>query len=162
MLKIFKSFLPKMIQLSLESVQWFNFLNESYRILVTTTWLSSIDLLLKNIYSTVNTKYFAFKQNKLSMSGKNIYLCVYKNILKRLGILLCRIAHCYDNRAPPGPGCWTVTCTTTVRFVVTGSLNYNLMYCRQSRQVGLILDNLTSFQTEFRTGFIVWESIHWR
>lgn len=111
-----------------------------------------------NIYSTVNTKYFAFKQNKLSMSGKNIYLWVYKNILKRLGILLCRIAHCYDNRAPPGPGCWTVTCTTTVRFVVTGSLNYNLMYCRQSRQVGLILDNLTSFQTEFRPGIIVWDS----
>ena len=53
------------------------FFNESYRILVTTTWLSSIDLLLKNIYSTVNTKYFAFKQNKLSMSDKNIYIYVY-------------------------------------------------------------------------------------
>ena len=33
-------------------------------------------LAAKNIYSTVNTKYFAFKQNKLSMSGKkkNIYI----------------------------------------------------------------------------------------
>ena len=29
-----------------------------------------------NIYSTVNTKYFAFKQNKLSMSGK-IFIYVY-------------------------------------------------------------------------------------